>query len=161
MTHVTWCNILKQVNFPSFRMFFCETKETLLWVSYRRFWLVWICKNCFLLNFVISIKDTLIIPKVKPYLLELDRNTQWRSLNTILVISGRYDVTMTFCENFVNSQFVDIFAWKIFLNTKSRPLKTILMVFGRHDVIVTFYENFLKVKFSYPLPVSLATLKWQ
>ena len=90
-----------------------------------------------------TIKDTPIIPNFEPFLLKLDLNTQSSSVNTILVVSGRYDVNVTFYENFVNWQFVDIFAWKIFSNTKSRPLNTILMVSGRHDVIVKFCDNFV------------------
>ena len=90
-----------------------------------------------------GVKDTSIIPKFEPYLLKLEPNTQLSSLNTILVVSGWYDVTMTFYENFLNWQFVDIFAWKIFSCSKSRPLNTILMVSGRYDVIVTFCDNFV------------------
>ena len=86
-------------------------------------------------------KDNPIIPKFEPYLLELDPNTQSSSLNTILVVSGRHDVIMTFHENFVNWQFVDILHEKSFSNTKSRPLMTFLMVSDRHDVIVTFKDN--------------------
>ena len=48
---------------------------------------------------------------------------------------------MTFHENFVNWQFVDILHEKSFSNTKSRPLMTFLMVSDRHDVIVTFKDN--------------------
>ena len=88
---------------------------------------------------------TPIIPE--PYFLELDPNTQSSSLNTILVVSGRHDVTMTFYENWVNWQFVDM---KKSSNTKSRPLMTIWMVSGGHDVIVTFYGNFFTQNFVRP-----------
>ena len=55
-------------------------------------------------------KDTPIIPKFSLYVLKLGPDTKSRSLNTILVVSGGHDVIMTFYENFVNLQFLVIFA---------------------------------------------------